>query len=304
MGEIIVFGSLNMDLVAKTHGLPERGETVSSYDFNLFPGGKGANQAVAIARLGGEVWMVGRVGNDSYGKQLLKNLKANNVHHEFVSIEDISSTGLAMIAVDPGGENMIIVVPGANHRCTELDLKRVFESGIKADYLLMQLEIPLEAVIASARLAQSKGIRVILNPSPSGHHGMKDIIKHTDVLVLNEVEAEHISSIKITDESSLKYAAKKLLSMGPEIVVITLGAKGAFGISGDEYYMVEPPEVTPVDTTAAGDAFLGGFAHQLARGKGLHESLRYATTCGALATTKMGAQPSLPVASEVLAILD
>jgi ribokinase len=296
MADILVIGSLNADLVVRTPHFPAPGETIQGADLVIIPGGKGANQAVAAARLGASVAMIGCVGADAFGATLIENLKQNHIDATGVLRDGAAATGTAIIIVDSNGENSIVLSPGANGKVSH----REIESGAMADakLLLLQLEIPMEAVLHSARLAKDNGVRVILNPAPA-REIPDELLEIADYLVPNETELGLLAGTTITDKDSLEAAAGSLVARGATNVIVTLGEKGAMIVnkSGNEY--VTSFSVKPVDTTGAGDAFIGGMASLLMQHKSLKDAVKYGCACGALATTKFGAQPSLPTAHEV-----
>jgi len=299
MSDILVIGSLNADLVVRAPRFPAPGETISGEDLAIIPGGKGANQAVAAARQGASVAMVGRVGNDSFGPTLLQNLKDNHVDTAHV-LTDESATGTAIIVVAADGQNNIVLSPGANSKVTPDDVEAV--SFKDADALLLQLEIPLETVIHAAHIARQNGVRVILNPAPA--RPLPDsLLADVDILVPNESELSLLSGQPVTDIDSAKSAAQALLAKGIKTIIVTLGAQGALLITGEQVTHVPTFKVDVVDTTAAGDAFIGGLAAALLKGKSLEEAVRYGNASGALAATKFGAQPSLPTQNEVEQLL-
>jgi len=295
MPNILVIGSLNADLVVRTPRFPQPGETISGDDLQTFPGGKGANQAVAAARLGTSVAMLGRVGKDNFGDFLLENLKSNKVDSRFVQRDD-ASTGTAIIVVDASGQNSIILSAGANGKVSDADASTASFSDF--DLLLLQLEIPIETVLSAARRAREGGLRVLLNPAPA--RALPDpLISLPDFLVPNETELSLLTNQPVSDIPSAEKAAKTLLSRGAQTVIVTLGANGALLVTKENTKHIPPFKVNAVDTTAAGDAFIGGFASALLQNTSLEESVRYGCACGAVATTKFGAQPSLPTKEEV-----
>jgi len=299
MPDILVIGSLNADLVVRAPRFPAPGETISGGDLAIIPGGKGANQAVAVARQGTSVAMVGRVGSDSFGPTLIQNLQNNKVDTNLVQISD-SATGTAIIVVDSSGQNSIVLSPGANDKVTPADVDAVsFQDG---NMLLLQLEIPLETVIHAANVAHQNGLRVILNPAPA--RSLPDsLLADVDILVPNESELKLLSGQSVTDIDSAASAARTVLAKGVKTVIVTLGSNGALLVTDERIAHIPTFSVDVVDTTAAGDAFIGGLAAALLKGKALEEAVRYGNASGALAATKFGAQPSLPTQDEVEQLL-
>jgi len=299
MSNILVIGSLNADLVVRAPRFPAPGETISGEDLAIIPGGKGANQAVAAARQGAQVSMLGRVGSDSFGPTLTQNLQTNNVDTTHV-YTDASATGTAIIVVDASGQNSIVLSPGANGKVTLADVDAFPFQEEKM--LLLQLEIPLETVTHAASLARQNGLRVILNPAPA--RPIPDsLLADVDILIPNESELQLLSGQSVTDTDSAKAAAHILLEKGVKTVIVTLGANGALLVTDEKTTHVSTFKVDVVDTTAAGDAFISGLAAALLKGKSLEEAVHYGNASGALAATKFGAQPSLPTQNEVEQLL-
>ena len=295
MADIIVVGSLNTDLVVRTPRFPQPGETISGEDLQVIPGGKGANQAVAAARHGIQVSMLGRLGKDNFGDFLLDNLKQNQVDFRLVQRDD-ASTGTAAIIVDGKGQNSIILSAGSNGKVSPADVNSVSFADYKL--LLLQLEIPIPPVLAAAQRAHESGILVILNPAPAKELPA-ELLSLVDYLIPNETELGLLTGMDVNGLASAESAAKSLLQRGVKNVIVTLGSKGALIVSSKQVTHVDTYPVHVVDTTAAGDAFIGGFAYSLLQNKSLEDAVRYGCASGALATTKFGAQPSLPTRAEV-----
>ncbi len=293
---LAVAGSLNMDLVARAPRLPRPGETVIGDSFHTLPGGKGANQAIAAARLGGAVAMIGKLGDDPFSDALQANLDAAGVARRYVTRQASAPAGVALITVDAAGQNSIVVAPGANALLTPADVDAAEPAIAGARVLLLQLEIPLESVLRAAQLGRRHGATVILNPAPA-RPLPAELLALTDILVPNETEAALLTGRPVSD------AAAALRSAGAHTVILTLGAQGALLAEAGEMRSFPAFCVRPVDTTAAGDAFLGGLGVALAEGRPLEEAIRWGNAAGALATTRLGAQPSLPRRAELEALL-
>lgn len=301
MAEIVVVGSLNIDLVVRVARLPQPGETVPGGDVQTIPGGKGANQAAAAARLGGQVALVGCVGNDAFGMRLIDNLAAQQVDTARVRVDDGAPTGMALILVDECGENSIVVSAGANGRLSRRDLDAAEALLARARLLLLQLEVPLDSVAYALALARRHGVQTVLNPAPA-QALPRDLLAQVDCLVPNETEASQLTGMAVHDPHSAAAAAQQLRSWGVGAVIVTLGGQGALLADGRQVMHVPAPAVQVMDTTAAGDAFIGGLSVALVSGRPLEEAVRYAVCAGALAVTRFGAQTSLPSAEEVAAL--
>jgi ribokinase len=291
---IIVFGSINIDLVATTPQLPIAGETVLGESFWKIPGGKGANQAVALARLGIPTHMVGRVGADNFGAELVQNLQIAGVQTDNIFIDETVSSGVAIITIDHAGENHIVVIPGANGRVNQEDIKRLAHLLPTATALLLQLEIPLNTVVAAAQAAKDANIQVILDPAPAQANLPDELYPLVDIITPNEVEAGQLVGFTVDDEESAIKAAQVLLQRGVKCAIVKLGAKGVICATAEATFFVPAFPVHTVDTVAAGDAFNGGLAAALFTGLSLHQSVVWGAAAGALAATKLGAQTSLP----------
>lgn len=296
--EIVVIGSLNMDLVVRAPRAPAGGETIQGSSFRFVPGGKGANQAVAASRLGARVAMVGRVGEDTFGDSLLKGLRRDAVAVDHVRTDSGASTGIALITVDDAGQNRIVVVPGANGRVDRTDVDAAEPLLALARFVLLQLEIPLDTVAHAINVAQRNGVPVILNPAPA-RPLPAEVLSRVSILVPNETEAGILAGVKVIDLPSAMAAGRDLLARGPQVVIVTLGEKGALLVTQGGCDHIPAPRVPVVDTTAAGDAFVGGLAVGLVRGLPLQEAVRSGVTAGSMAVTRAGAQTSLPTSAEL-----
>ncbi len=301
--QLTVVGSLNMDLVIRSPRIPQPGETIIGSDFQTVPGGKGANQAVAAARLGGQVTMVGRVGEDPFANVLVENLISAKIDVSHLQRDKEASTGVALIVVDDSGENSIVIASGANMRMTEGDVDAAEAAIAKSDVLVLQLEVPLPVVKRSAQIAQSHNVTVILNPAPA-RELPSELLTLVDVLVPNESEAALLTGMPTESQGDLEKAASNLLKSGVGSVVITLGKRGAY-LAGPDFdsKVYEAFSIQPIDTTASGDAFMAGLAVNYGEGKTLAEAVRCGNATGALAAMRFGAQTSLPERLEVEGLL-
>lgn len=296
---IIVIGSLNMDLIVRAPRIPAPGETILGDTFTTAPGGKGANQAVAAAKLGAPVKMVGRLGADEFGRTVRSQLLAVGVDAQFVAEDSQAATGVALISVDERGQNSIVVVPGANGRVGKSDVDAAREAIRNARVVVAQLEIPIEAVAQAMRAAHGAGALTILNPAPA-HPLPPELLQNVDVIMPNETEAGQLTNMSVTDFASATIAAEALQKLGARRVIITLGDKGALWMDENgKAREIAAFAVKAADTTAAGDAFVGAAAAALAREQDWETSLLQASAAGALAATKPGAQPSLPTRAEL-----
>jgi len=295
---IFVVGSSNTDMVVKSAQLPRPGETILGGVFLMNAGGKGANQAVAAARLGGDVTFVAKVGKDIFGAQSLEGFKKEGIQTQYVLVDEINPSGTALIMVNEEGENCIVVAPGANAALRPADLERVEELK-EAAVILMQLEIPLETIEAAKRIAVGNHRRVMINPAPA--QALSDeLLTGLFLITPNESEAELLTGIAVTDMESATRSADFFLNKGVENVVITMGKQGAYFKNGSTSFMVPAPAVKAVDTTAAGDTFSGALTVAITEGMDWEQAIRFAVKAASLSVTRMGAQASVPFRSEIL----
>lgn len=296
---ILVIGSLNMDLVIRVPHMPAIGQTILGRSTDRIPGGKGANQAYAAAKLGGSVAMMGKVGQDEDGKTLVNNLRNAGVETGFIGVEPSGFTGIACIYVNDEGDNTIVVTPGANEKC---DLKYIQDNhgAIEAaDILLLQMEIPADAVYHAIRMARKYGKTVILNPAPAPSFIPADVLEQIDFLIPNETELQKLTGTDLRSEQDAAKAARTLIAKGVKNVIVTLGEKGALLVTREEAVHFPVPRVTAVDTTAAGDAFIAAFAVELSEGKACSDAISFANKVAAIVVTRRGAQTSIPDRREV-----
>ncbi|MBD1876456.1 ribokinase [Nodosilinea sp. FACHB-131] len=299
---IHVFGSLNMDLVCRTPHLPQPGETILGTQFETLPGGKGANQAVAAARLGAPTTMVGRVGEDDFGHQLIQGLQKAGVDASGVAVDGEASTGVAAIAVDSAGQNTIVVVPGANGQISDGDVDRLTARLRPGDLVLLQFEVPLPLVIVAAQAAKAQGATVIVDPAPARTDLPPEFIRTVDILTPNQVEASQLTGLAVTDVATAIEAAQQLVQRGVAIAIVKLGEMGVVVAENHRTFHQPALPVKAVDTVAAGDAFNGGLAVGLAEAMELEEAVQFANAVAAAAVMVPGAQPSLPERSGVDAL--
>lgn len=296
--KVVVVGSLNMDLVTRASRLPRGGETLVGQSFATVPGGKGANQAVAAARLGADVAMIGCVGSDAYGTQLRDALLVEGIDCQAVN-EVEGSSGVALIVVDDSSQNAIVIVAGSNGQLTPASLL-AFDAVLQAaEVIVCQLEVPMDTVGYALKRARALGKTVILNPAPASGPLPADWYAAIDYLIPNESEASALSGVPVDSLDSAKVAATHLLNAGAGKVIVTLGSQGALFANGQGFEHLPAPKVQAVDTTAAGDTFVGGFAAALANGQGEAEAIRFGQVAAALSVTRAGAQPSIPTLHDV-----
>lgn len=281
---------------------PADGETVTGGGFDTFMGGKGANQAIAAARSGADVAMVARLGGDDYGRTFRDVLVREGIDTRFIVEDGALGTGVAVIFLDERGNNRIVFVPRANEAVTAADVEAAEEAIASADVLLMQLEVPFEALQAAASIARSHGRRVVLNPAPA-QSPPDSLLSLIDIIIPNQTETEVLMGLSSQDDHGLIRAARALLSKGPKAAVLTLGARGALLVTAELAEFIPSHSVEVVDTTGAGDAFCGALATALAGGRDMADAVRFANAAGALAATRLGAEPSMPTASAIAALL-
>ena len=299
---VLVVGSANMDLVVTSERFPNPGETVFGKNFAMFPGGKGANQAVGCAKLGAKTYFLGKMGNDDFHNILNKSLGDNGVDIKDVLVENDGQTGVALISVDSSGENEIIVISGTNMKFTKDDLLTKKDYFSKVKVVLCQLEIPVETVKFAASLAKENNAIFILNPAPASELD-DELLSLVDFLTPNESELEILSGCKVEEECSAEKAAKVLLDKGVKNVLVTVGERGAILVNKEGKKKFEACKMKAIDTTAAGDSFNGALAYSLSNGQTLNEAIQFANYAAALSVTKMGAQTSMPTLKEVEALL-
>ncbi len=297
--KILIVGSSNTDMVIQTRKFPSPGETILGGKFMMNAGGKGANQAVAAARLGGTVTFVGKIGDDIFGKQAVRQLEDEGINVDFVAVDRDNPSGVALITVDQKGENSIVVAPGSNGTLSPSDFDKALPELIKSEFVLIQLEIPIPTVEHIARISVQKQKRVILNPAPAAKLS-DELLKNLYIITPNETEAELLTGIKVTDELSAFNAAKMIHEKGAEIVIITMGAAGAFFLNEEEWGIAPAPIVNAVDSTGAGDTFNGALTVALSEGKTIREAVIFANKAASISVTRSGAQSSVPFRKELM----
>jgi len=295
---ITVIGSSNTDMVVKTAKRPAPGETVLGKEFLMNPGGKGANQAVAAARLGGEVTFITKTGNDIFGRQALQIFKKEKLNTRYIAVDKNRPSGVALITVDDAGENSIVVAPGANAFLLPEDVEKAKKVILSSAILLLQLEIPVETVLYAAQMASKAGVKVILNPAPA--QPLPETLYSSLYLISpNETETEILTGIRVDNITAAQEAGRIFLQRGVQHVIITMGSRGAFLFNRDESKLIPARKVQPVDTTAAGDVFNGALCVALAEGKSLAEAVNFGNKAAAISVTRMGAQASAPYRKEI-----
>lgn len=298
--QIVVVGSCNTDLVISVDHLPAPGETIIGYDFMTNQGGKGANQAVAVARLGGTTAFVARVGDDGFGRQSLELLKEEGIDTSHVLLTPGVATGVAMIPVDRHGENSIIVASGANALLTPQDVEAAGVTLKAADIVLMQLETPVDTLIRAARLAREGGAKVVLNPAPFPKEPLpQELLALVDIITPNETEAGMMAGVSVVDEASALQAIRNIQALGVKHVILTAGGKGAYTVADGTLVNIPAIKTEVVDTTAAGDTFCGALCVALGEGKTLENAILFANCAAAISVTRRGAWRSIPKRGEI-----
>ncbi len=298
MKGIAVIGSSNTDMVIKTTRLPAPGETILGGSFFMNPGGKGANQAVAAARLGGKVSLIAKTGDDLFGRQARQIFEEDQINTNYLVTDNLHPSGIALITVDAHGENCIVVAPGSNSYLDYSDIENARTEILASKIVLMQLEIPIESVEYAASMAHKAGIKVILNPAPAAKIP-DELMSKLYMITPNETEAELISGIPVLDSESAVHAARSLCERGVKVVIITLGSKGALLYTEGKATIITAPQVEALDTTAAGDVFNGAIAVAVAEDMSLENAVAFACEAASISVTRMGAQASAPYRNEL-----
>lgn len=295
---VVVVGSANMDIVVSTDHFPAPGETILGKNFGMYPGGKGANQAVCSAKLGSRTYFIGRMGKDVFGDKIVESMRTHGVILDFCRFGEDESTGIAMITLDSSNQNEIVVVSGSNMKLAPLDVEEGAKAFSGSRVVLAQLEIPVDTVIRSAHMAKETGAIFILNPAPA-RVLPEEIWEYVDYLTPNVPELESLTGLTTRGADSVGQAANRLMERGVRSVIVTMGDKGVLLVDRDGSRAFAARKVNVVDTTAAGDAFNGALAHYLAKSEDIEEAIRFANTAAAMAVTRMGAQSSMPTAGEI-----
>ena len=305
MNKICILGSMNMDMVLRVKDQPKEGETILSKSFKKIPGGKGANQAVAAKRSGAEVSMIAKIGKDDNGKYLKKKLEDENIDTSFVFEDDIEATGIAIITINDKVDNSIIVVPGSNMKLKEEEIETVYSSLEKSDILIAQFETNEDMTIKAFKKAKELGKVTILNPAPAKEID-DELLRVTDIIIPNETEAEVLTGVKVESLEDAQKAGKVFLEKGVKYTIITLGSKGAAVITEDSCELVPAYKVNAIDTTAAGDSFIGGLSSKIQcdnlTKENLIKSVSFGNKVSSIAVQRAGAQPSIPYLKEVIDI--
>ncbi len=297
-GNIVVIGSSNTDMIIKSEHLPVPGETILGGEFLMAQGGKGANQAVAAARLGGKVSFIAKTGNDIFGNQSIKSLHNEHINTDFVQRDETRPSGVALITVDSKGENSIVVASGSNMALSPSDIDIASDLIKNAGFVLMQLEIPLETVEYVTNICSKNKVQVLINPAPAQKLSNK-LLQSLSIITPNETEAALLTGIAINDLSDIEKAAEVLKQKGVGTVIVTMGSAGAYVLSDTISIVIPAPKVKAVDTTAAGDTFNGALCLALSSGKGIEEAVGFANKAASISVTRMGAQPSIPYLKEI-----
>lgn len=299
--KVVVLGSLNVDRILQMDRVPEPGETLALNNQDMAGGGKGANQAIAAARSGAQTSFIGRVGADENGKFMLQQLVNSGVTTDLVAVDEDAGTGQAFVMVEKSGENRILIYGGANAQLSATDVKKAQTQIAAADLMVAQLETPVETTQFAFQMAKELGVKTILNPAPAVAKLPAELLKNADVITPNETEVEILTGIAVTDEAAMLKAAQRLHDLGVATVIITLGSKGVFYDDGVQHGIVPAFKVQAVDTTAAGDTFLGALSSELNPDlSNLKTAIEYGNKASSLAVQKMGAQPSIPTRKDIL----
>ena len=300
---VLVFGGLNMGLITKVTRMPEEGETIRGNEFYASSGGKGATQAVAASRNIAEVKMIGKVGDDIFGKSLLDTLNNENIDTDHIGVDSIASTGTGVIIVDSSSQNRVIATYGANLKCDYEQLQSVNQSVEWADILMLQMEIPFELSVQAARIAKANNTTVLLDPAPASRIQLNEY-QYFDVITPNQIEAEYFTGVKVEDENSAAKAAAILFDRGIGTVIITVGDQGVYYKTEDESGFVPAFKIDSIDTTSAGDAFNGAFASCLTKNMSIYDAVRFGCAAGALAVSKKGVQDSMPYSNDIYSFIE